>query len=64
VVLREGPPFYKKRRRDLLYGQTDVHEDDAPVLLALSGIGPRTELKGAGIPVVDDLPGVGKQFSD
>ena len=36
----------------------------SPHLLALSGIGPRAELEAAGIPVVHDLPGVGKGFSD
>ena len=36
----------------------------SPHLLALSGIGPRAELAAAGIPVVVDLPGVGKKFSD
>jgi choline dehydrogenase len=36
----------------------------SPHLLALSGIGPRAELAAAGIPVVVDLPGVGKEFSD
>jgi choline dehydrogenase len=36
----------------------------SPHLLALSGIGPGDELKDAGIEVVCDLPGVGKEFSD
>ncbi|MFT4288805.1 GMC family oxidoreductase [Nocardioides sp.] len=36
----------------------------SPHLLALSGLGPRAELEAAGIPVVHDLPGVGKNFSD
>lgn len=36
----------------------------SPHLLALSGIGPGDELKAAGIEVVCDLPGVGKEFSD
>lgn len=36
----------------------------SPHLLALSGIGPRAELEAAGIPVLVDLPGVGKKFSD
>jgi choline dehydrogenase len=33
-------------------------------LLALSGIGPAEELREAGIDVVADLPGVGKNFTD
>ncbi|WP_462183566.1 GMC family oxidoreductase [Frankia sp. AgKG'84/4] len=36
----------------------------SPQLLALSGIGPRAELEAAGIPVILDLPAVGKGFTD
>lgn len=36
----------------------------SPHLLALSGVGPQEELAEAGIDVVVDLPGVGKNFSD
>jgi choline dehydrogenase len=36
----------------------------SPHLLALSGLGPAAELSAAGIPVVADLPGVGKGFTD
>ena len=36
----------------------------SPHILLLSGIGPKTELERYGIPVVQDLPGVGKDFSD
>jgi choline dehydrogenase len=36
----------------------------SPHLLALSGIGPGRELSAAGIDVIADLPGVGKNFSD
>ncbi len=37
---------------------------NSPRLLLLSGIGPADELAGLGIPVVHDLPGVGKNFQD
>ena len=37
---------------------------NSPQLLALSGIGPPTELGEWGIPVVHDLPGVGKNLQD
>jgi predicted dehydrogenase (TIGR03970 family) len=37
---------------------------NSPRLLAQSGVGPGDELKEAGIEVVCDLPGVGKEFSD
>ncbi|WP_028659278.1 GMC family oxidoreductase N-terminal domain-containing protein [Nocardioides insulae] len=36
----------------------------SPHLLLLSGIGPADELAAAGVPVMQDLPGVGKRFSD
>jgi choline dehydrogenase len=37
---------------------------NSPQLLLLSGIGPANELKRVGIPVVHDLPGVGKNLQD
>ena len=37
---------------------------NSPKVLLLSGIGPAEELKTIGIPVVHDLPGVGKNFQD
>ena len=36
----------------------------SPKLLLLSGIGPADELREVGVPVVHDLPGVGKNFHD
>ncbi|MCK9879072.1 FAD-dependent oxidoreductase [Frankia sp. Ag45/Mut15] len=36
----------------------------SPHLLALSGIGPRADLEAAGIPMILDLPAVGKGFTD
>jgi choline dehydrogenase-like flavoprotein len=36
----------------------------SPQLLLLSGIGPAAELRGLGIPVVQDLPGVGGNLQD
>ena len=36
----------------------------SPRLLLLSGIGPSEELSGAGVDVVHDLPGVGKNLQD
>ncbi len=36
----------------------------SPHLLLLSGIGPAAELESVGVPVVHDLPGVGKGFPD
>jgi choline dehydrogenase-like flavoprotein len=37
---------------------------NSPRLLLLSGIGPADELRALGVPVVHDLPGVGKNFQD
>ena len=37
---------------------------NSPQLLKLSGIGPRAELDRFGIPVVQDLPGVGENLQD
>jgi choline dehydrogenase len=37
---------------------------NTPRLLLLSGIGPAGELRPLGIPVVHDLPGVGKNYQD
>jgi len=37
---------------------------NSPQLLLLSGIGPADELKAAGVNVVHDLPGVGKNLQD
>ncbi|WP_243054943.1 GMC family oxidoreductase [Pseudomonas sp. BP01] len=36
----------------------------SPHLMLLSGVGPADELKAVGIPVVHDLPGVGKNLQD
>ena len=37
---------------------------NSPHLLLLSGVGPAAELQALGIPVVHDLPGVGRNFHD
>ncbi|MEI5674258.1 MULTISPECIES: choline dehydrogenase [unclassified Nocardioides] len=37
---------------------------NSPQLLLLAGIGPATELEALGIPVVADLPGVGRNLQD
>lgn len=36
----------------------------SPHLLLLSGIGPADDLRACGIPVIQDLPGVGRDFHD
>ncbi|KAK5996503.1 Choline oxidase [Cladobotryum mycophilum] len=37
---------------------------DTPRLMLNSGLGPRTQLEGLGIPVVKDIPGVGENLVD
>ena len=37
---------------------------DSPKLLLLSGIGPRKELEKQNIPVIHDIPGIGKNLQD
>jgi choline dehydrogenase len=37
---------------------------NSPQVLLLSGVGPADELKAQGVPVVHDLPGVGKNLQD
>ena len=37
---------------------------NSPQLLQLSGIGPRADLERLGIPVLVDLPGVGRNLQD
>ena len=37
---------------------------DSPKLLLLSGIGPKEELEEHGIPVIQNLPGIGKNLHD
>ncbi len=48
-------------RREVLLSAGAV---DSPRLLLLSGIGPAAELEAAGVPVVHDLPGVGRNLHD
>jgi choline dehydrogenase len=37
---------------------------NSPQLLLLSGVGPAAEIEAAGVPVVHDLPGVGRNLQD
>ena len=48
-------------KREVILSAGAVH---TPHLLLLSGVGPAAELKQHGIPVVHDLPGVGKHLLD
>lgn len=61
AYLRKGKPAEVRVRRELILSGGAVN---SPRLLLLSGIGPADELLELGIPVVHDLPGVGKNFQD
>ena len=59
--LRGGEIQTFKARRELILGAGAVQ---SPQLLMLSGIGAGNELCKFGIPVIHDLPGVGKNLQD
>jgi choline dehydrogenase len=59
--LRAGRLEQARAAREVIVSSGVV---DAPKLLMLSGIGPADHLKGLGIPVVVDAPGVGQNFQD
>jgi choline dehydrogenase-like flavoprotein len=56
-----GKPATVRVDRELVLSGGAVN---TPRLMLLSGIGPADELRPLGIPVVHDLPGVGKNFQD
>ena len=59
-----------EHRRELLAAYADAEvvvsagAVDSPRLLLLSGVGPAHELEAAGVPVVHNLPGVGRNLHD
>jgi choline dehydrogenase len=57
----KGEPETIRVDRELILSSGAVN---TPRLMLLSGIGPAGELSPLGIPVVHDLPGVGKNFQD
>jgi choline dehydrogenase len=57
----DGKPESVRVDRELVLSSGAVN---TPRLLLLSGIGPADELQPLGIPVVHDLPGVGKNLQD
>tara|TARA_R110002060_G_scaffold71576_2_gene80221 strand:+ start:186 stop:551 length:366 start_codon:yes stop_codon:yes gene_type:complete len=50
-----------KPTKEIVMAAGAVH---SPQILQLSGVGPKALLKGFGIEVVVDLPGVGQNFQD
>jgi choline dehydrogenase len=61
TFLRNGVLEQARADREIILSGGAVN---SPQLLLLSGIGPADELKQVGIPVVFDLPGVGKNLQD
>jgi len=59
--LRDRPTQVTLARKEVILCAGAVH---SPAILLHSGIGPRAELERLGIPVVVDLPGVGKNLRD
>ncbi len=58
---RGGGVHTVKARREVILAGGPIN---SPQLLKLSGVGPAAELKGHGIDVVHDLPGVGENLQD
>jgi choline dehydrogenase-like flavoprotein len=59
--VHRGAPAVVHAEREVVLSGGAVN---SPRLLLLSGIGPADELAALGVPVVHDLPGVGKNFQD
>jgi choline dehydrogenase len=58
---RGGQDFIARARREVLVCCGPIN---SPQLLKLSGVGPAAELRALGIPMVQDLPGVGENLQD
>lgn len=59
--VRDGKPERARATKEILLCGGVI---DTPKLLMLSGIGPADHLKSHNIPVVADVPGVGRNFQD
>lgn len=61
-----GVEVYRDGRTERLLAKNEVVLSggavNSPQLLLLSGVGPRDDLKTVGVPVVHDLPGVGRNL--
>jgi choline dehydrogenase-like flavoprotein len=58
---RDGRRWFVKARKEVILSAGVIN---SPQLLMLSGIGPRSHLETLGIPVLQDLPGVGSNLQD
>jgi len=59
--VRDGKPERARAAREIILCGGVI---DSPKLLMLSGIGDAAQLKALGVPVVADVPGVGRNFQD
>ena len=60
-VLRSGAPAHARAAREVILSAGAI---ESPKLLMLSGIGPADALRAQRLPVVLDLPGVGRNLQD
>ena len=61
VTLKSGEKMTLKPRKEVILSAGAV---DTPRLMLHSGLGPRGQLEGLGIPVKKDIPGVGENLTD
>ena len=61
VYSRDGQKVTVRARKDVILCGGAIN---SPQLLLLSGVGPAAALQGMGVPVVHDLPGVGRNLQD
>src|SRR5229473_1245032 len=61
AYLRDGQPQQAQVRREALLCAGAIN---SPQMLLLSGIGPAADLQMLGLPVTQDLPGVGQNLQD
>jgi choline dehydrogenase len=61
VVVQSGDETFTVASANLILSAGAI---GSPHLLMLSGVGPAAQLRGLGIPVVQDMPGVGQNLRD
>lgn len=63
-----GVEFIRDGHKEIVYAKKEVILSagaiNSPILLMLSGVGPRAHLEDLGIPVIQNSPGVGQNLQD